>query len=194
MWRSILAVTLVAVAAACGGSDNDDSTNTNGNNNNNGSGQPQGTLSDAQILAITGALNQGEINEANAVLPKIQNSDVKDFGNRMVSDHTAFLAEESAIKSDTNIDPQENGVSNQLKAQSGQQVATLSATPAGPALDRAYMQGQVDGHQAALTMIDTQLLPNVSDAGLNDYLSRLHDGVQAHLSSGRSILAGLPSQ
>jgi putative membrane protein len=194
MWRSMVA-TVIAVGflalSACGGDDNNNSDNNN--TGNNGDSDTQSALSDAQILGITHAINQGEIDQANAASGKLQDNDAQAFATKMLTEHSATLAQQTALEQSQNITRAESNVSAQLESQSTQVVAQLQQGTAGAAYDRMYIQAQVDGHQNALDLITNQLLPDAGNGAVHDYLSDLRGHVQDHLSDAQSILNDLPA-
>ncbi|HYP88214.1 MAG TPA: DUF4142 domain-containing protein, partial [Polyangiaceae bacterium] len=62
-------------------------------------------LNDAQILLVLDTLNQGEVDEAYAALPRLADPDVLDFAQLMVTDHSAARQQVAATADTLNLNP-----------------------------------------------------------------------------------------
>jgi putative membrane protein len=148
-------------------------------------------MSDADIASIVTTANQGEIDQANAALAKASSSDVRDFAQMMVRDHTNALNATQSLISNQNITPTDNATSTALRSGSQQTISALN-TYSGTNFDRTYMQAMVDAHQWLLNTMDSTLIPSAHSRALRDLLQTQRTTVAAHLDRARTILNGLP--
>lgn len=148
---------------------------------------------DDQVLATLTALNQGEVDQANAALPKLANAEAKYFANMMLRHHSEGVAKLSAIANEEKLSVTDNATARSLRAQSTDLVGKTSSMTAGPVLDRMYMQAQVDGHTKALRLIDGEILPNIKNDKLKAAAMEMRTRVQYHLSTAQTTLNGMPA-
>jgi putative membrane protein len=148
---------------------------------------------DGNVLATITAINQGEVDIGNAAMAKLGNKDAKDFCDMMVKDHGEGVKKLSTIATEQQLTPMDNETTTAMRMEGATLVTKMSADPAGPAYDKAYMQAMVDGHQKALNAIDQKLLPNATNPALKDTITAMRGKVQEHLSRAQSVLQGLPS-
>lgn len=189
-FRSILvtAAAVVLAAATLGACDNDaDNSNANNNQNNDG-----GTLllTDAQVVGVAATANQGEIDAANAYLPRAQNQQSAEFARQMITEHTATLQRQQALAASLGLAPAPSTTQQQLQAMNAQTLQQLQATQP-PQLDLAYMQSQVVAHQEVLRIVDQQLLPSATIPALREDLARTRADVARHLQEAQAIVSNL---
>jgi len=146
-------------------------------------------LSDAQILLVLDTLNQGEVEEAYAALPRLTASDVRAFAQRMVDDHSdarqAVLATADAL----DVAPMPSDTQAELQSESMEHVAMLRTTPAG-ALDATYVNLEVDAHAEALELLD-DLAAAADAAQLDTLIATLRATVQQHYEAAQELQADL---
>jgi putative membrane protein len=134
-------------------------------------------LDDAQIVGALHALNEGEVQEGQLAAASAVRPDVVSFANQMVTDHSsadASLTQPAA----------ESAISEQLRAKTSQDLATLRAQSAS--FDAAYVSLQVAGHEAALALID-MVLARTADPTLADELRAARDLVTGHLAHANAL-------
>ncbi|HUJ12746.1 MAG TPA: DUF4142 domain-containing protein [Thermoanaerobaculia bacterium] len=148
-------------------------------------------MSDSDIASIVTTANQGEIDQANAALTKAISSDVRDFAQMMIRDHTNALNNTQSYIASHSVTPTDNSTSTALRSGSQQTITALN-TYSGTNFDRAYMQAQVDEHQWLLNTMDSTLIPSAHTRALRDLLQAQRTTVAAHLDRARTILNGLP--
>jgi len=151
-----------------------------------------GAVSDAQIAAIVLAANT--VDSAGGMLAgqKGTNPEVKQFGQRMVTDHGGVNKQAVALAGKLNLTPEENPTSRQL-TQGGEQARQQQGGLSGAAFDRAYMQHEVEYHQSVLDAIDQTLIPNAQNAELKALLQQVRPAVAAHLDMAKALVAKLGS-
>jgi putative membrane protein len=87
--------------------------------------------SEGQITSIANALNQGEIDEAQVAVTSAQSSQVRDFANMMITDHTALQEAGTALASKLGIQPIDNWISRTLTSEADAKVTILSNATQG---------------------------------------------------------------
>ncbi|HEX3852764.1 MAG TPA: DUF4142 domain-containing protein, partial [Polyangiaceae bacterium] len=147
-------------------------------------------LSDAEILKVVVDANSGEVSAAEVAKPAAQSAAVATFAQLMITDHSAGEQQALTLVTSEHVGPQPSEVSNKLETETAALLATLSQTPT-TALDTVYMTSQVDMHQEVLTLIDTRLLPDVTDAALKTLLTNMRVTVAAHLQQAQTIATAL---
>jgi len=203
--RSILLTGALALCAAhCGGSSTPPSNTPEASAENTGGPDPTGSqqftqgdgtttgsnsdaasLSDAQIAAIADKINTSEIEQARIAQSKSNNEQVRHFAEMMIEHHGQAKSQQQAL----GLGSAESQMSMQLEQESKATLETLQAKT-GPDFDRAYMQGQVEGHQKALDTIK-QLRTSAQSPELRSYLDKLTPQVEQHLEQARSAQQAL---
>jgi putative membrane protein len=146
-------------------------------------------MTSPDVGGVMTAANQGEIEQAQAALPRLGTTAARDFANMMIAEHTKALSEARSTLASSNIVPDEmSSRAAALRTDSDRIVTMLNN--AGTNADRVYMQSQVDVHQKLLNMIDNDLVP-VSHGTLLAILYKQRASVAMHLDHARQILAGL---
>lgn len=147
-------------------------------------------LSDANVASIINSANNGEIQEAQVVLQRSSNPAVREFAQRMITDHTASNQRLQAVLSDIGVAPAPMGLTQQLENSESQTLQSLGDRT-GADLDRAYIDHQIAIHQWLIESIDSMLVPSTSNNELEDYLVELRPTIVSHLEHARRIRASL---
>jgi putative membrane protein len=144
------------------------------------------TVSDAQSAAIVLAANTVDSTAGALAAQKGTRDDVKQFGQRMVTDHGGVNKQAVALAGRLHLTPEENPSSQQL-TQGGQQNVNSLNGMSGAAFDRAYIDHEVEYHQTVLDAIDKTLLPSAQNADLKALLTQTRPAVAAHLEMAKNI-------
>ncbi len=142
-------------------------------------------LNDAQLAAVVQTIHQGEIQEAQLAQSKASSADVKGFAREMLSAHRDMLNQGNALLAKLQIMPVDNAVSNQLKSDAQNEMATLQAMR-GKDFDHDYINAQVRGHNKALELID-RILPNVKSAEWKASLQSARPKIEGHLRHAEQV-------
>jgi len=181
--RGVLIVAVTALlAVGCGSSGN-------GTDAAMASSTGTGTLDSPDVAGILIAAHSGEIQMAQAALPKLTSPATRDFANMMISDHTMGLNEARGMFASASIVPRSSSATASMLRDSVKRTIT-SFSNATTNADRQYMQSQVDAHQNLLVTIDAQMMP-AAHGDLLNLLQRQRASVAAHLDRARQVLAGL---
>ncbi len=145
----------------------------------NKANQPE-SLTDANIAAIVVGANNIDISAGKIALQRSQNSAVKQFAQRMVTDHTAVLNSAVALVTKLGVTPVNNQLVATLSEQSSNHEAVLR-TLSGNAFDKSYIDHEVAYHRAVIGVIETQLIPSAENKELKDMLISVVPAFNAHL-------------
>ncbi|HET7234165.1 MAG TPA: DUF4142 domain-containing protein [Longimicrobium sp.] len=143
-------------------------------------GERTAHLSAAQVIAVAAGLNAGEIVLAQMALPRAVTKDVQGFARVMARDHGQALGQVTTAGDSTGGAAAPTALLEHTE-RAGQQAMMELQPLRGRAFDRAYIDGQVRMHQAALDLIDQRLLPEAKDALLQAALREMRGTVSEHL-------------
>lgn len=147
--------------------------------------QPE-TLTDANIAAIVVGANNIDISAGKIALQRSQNTAIKKFAERMVTDHTAVLNSAVALVTKLGVTPVNNDLVATLSKQSSDHEAFLS-TLSGNAFDKSYIDHEVAYHEAVIGVIENQLIPSAQNKELKDMLISVVPAFNAHLEHSQMI-------
>lgn len=147
---------------------------------------PQPTLGDPEIAHIATTANTLDIEGGNLAKTKAQNAEVKQFANRMVTEHTASNQEATQLAQSLALTPADNPNSQQMKSDHETAKATLQ-TATGADFDKAYIDHEVTMHQNVLNALDQQLIPSAQNAQLKALLEKARAMVSSHLEQAKTI-------
>jgi len=189
-----LTAVMVLAVVACGGKDGavgdttamaapaTDSAMTAG-------GAADGALTDANVVYILDQANASDSARGALAQTKGTSADVKSYGTLMVGEHHALRAAGQELATKLGVTPQEPA-GDQGEEQAKAEMDSLTAMPAGAAWDKAYIDFEVNYHQAVLETATKAL-----DAPLNAELAALIRSaaptLQRHLDHARQIQKAL---
>jgi len=142
------------------------------------------TLGDADIANVIHEVNAGEIAAGKIAQTKASNADVKAYAREMVTAHTALDKKGVKISGQTAATnaAMRDSVVNANKAMSSQ----LQSAGSGAEFDRAYLDGQVTGHQNTLSFLQ-QAQNQAQNADLKQMITTAIPDVQQHLERARAL-------
>jgi putative membrane protein len=203
-WMLPAMVGLIAAGASACGDDDDDSTGSDSGTADAGrdSGTPDSgtkdagetdagvSLSDSEISAVVIALNTGEIQAGKLAMMRASATSVRNFANRMVTEHTAANDMLTTLLQTLMLAPVGNSVSENVMEMGMAELKELMKV-SDSEFDVAYMKSQVEDHMTALMLIDSKLLPEADNPMLRAQLMVLRKAVMAHLDAAQAILDSL---
>jgi putative membrane protein len=144
-------------------------------------------LQDGEILFVADTLNVGEVDEAEAALPKLTDSGIRDFAQEMIDEHGTARDQLQQLAQQQMMTMAPSAVATNLQSESRSIVSSLNAaTP--DAADKVYIGSQVKAHTEALTLID-QLLAAADSSALRTQLTTMRASVQEHLNRAQALNA-----
>jgi putative membrane protein len=145
---------------------------------------------DAQIAAIVVTANQVDIDAGKLAASRSGNKEVKDFAQRMVTDHTGVNKAAVELVTKLKVKPEENPTSASLKKGGEDTLKRLKALK-GAEFDRAYVDNEVTYHQTVLDAVDKTLIPSAKNEELKALLVKVRPAFVAHLEHAKHIQASL---
>jgi len=149
-----------------------------------------GGPSDAQIAAIVVAANQVDIDAGKLAESKSISKEVKDFAQRMVTDHTGVNKSATELVTKLKVIPEENPTSTSLK-KGGEDTRKRLQGLKGAEFDKAYIDNEVTYHQTVLDAVDKTLIPNAKNEELKALLVKVRPAFVAHLEHAKQIQSSL---
>ncbi len=145
---------------------------------------------DAQIAHVVVTANQVDIDAGKLASTKSTNKDVQAFGKQMVADHTGVNQQATALATKLKVTPQDNPTSESL-AKGGKDNLAKLKTLSGAAFDKAYVDHEVDYHQAVLDALDKTLIPNAKNEELKGLMVKVRPAFVSHLDHAKHLQATL---
>ena len=142
--------------------------------------------SDAQIAAIVVTANQVDIDAGKLAASKSSNKEVREFAQRMVTDHAGVNKAATELVTRLKVRPEENSTSK-----SGDEVVKRLKTLKGADFDRAYVENEVTYHQTVLDALDKTLIPGATNGELKALLVKVRPAFVAHLEHAKHLHATL---
>jgi putative membrane protein len=149
-----------------------------------------GGPSDAQIAAIVVAENQVDIDAGKLAESKSASKEVKDFAQRMVTDHIGVNKSATELVTKLKVKPEENPTSTSLK-KGGEDTRKRLQGLKGAEFDKAYIDNEVTYHQTVLDAVDKTLIPNAKNEELKALLVKVRPAFVAHLEHAKQIQSSL---
>jgi putative membrane protein len=137
---------------------------------------------DPQIAHIAYTAGVIDIAAAKQAMTKASNKDVKAFAADMVRDHEAVNKQALDLVKKLKVTPEDNDTSKALSKQAADKHAELDKLK-GAEFDKAYVANEVAYHKAVNAALETQLIPNASNAELKSLLQtglKIFQGHQQH--------------
>jgi putative membrane protein len=150
-------------------------------------GQPP---TDPQIASIVVTANSVDIDAGKLAKSKSKNPEVKKFAQQMITDHTAVNKSAVALATKLHVKPEDNETSQSLKKGGDDNISNLKNLK-GKEFDKAYVDHEVDYHQAVLDTIDKTLIPSAQNADLKALIEKVRPNIAAHLEHAKMIQSQL---
>jgi putative membrane protein len=145
---------------------------------------------DAQIAQIVVTANQVDIDTGKLAQSRAQSQEVRDFGQRMVTDHSGVNKSAVELVTRLHVTPEPNDTSKSLQKGGDDSLAALKKL-SGAAFDKAYVDHEVTYHQAVLDAVDQTLIPNAQNAELKALLVKVRPAFVAHLEHAKHLQTSL---
>jgi putative membrane protein len=145
---------------------------------------------DAQIAAIVVTANQVDIDAGKLAQSVSANSEVKEFAQRMVTDHSGVNIAATELVTKLKVKPEENPTSKSLKSSGDDTLKRLKGLK-GAAFDKAYVENEVSYHQTVLDAVDKTLIPSAKNEELKALLVKVRPAFVAHLAHAKHLQSSL---
>jgi putative membrane protein len=144
-----------------------------------------GMMSNANIVAHLAAGDSLEVALSQIGADRAQNSAVRDFARRMVTEHSAHMEMTRQLAAQGNITPVPSPADTADATMAARVINRLSSAPPGPAYDRQLMRAEVMMHQRMLHEL-TMLRPRASGAALQ-LIDQTLPVVRQHLADAQTL-------
>lgn len=182
VFSALVSLSLIAIQG-CGDEAKDDEDES-----------PVALLNDAQAAQVSATLHNGEIEAAQAALPKIQAESVRDFALHMVDEHSRRKAQEAQLLQQANLVAQPTPLSESLVEENRRSNEQVQSTLTGE-VDVRYVDQQVRMHDQTLALIDCLILPSTQNATMVAYVNQeLRPTVRTHLEQARGLRPNLEGE
>ena len=155
--------------------------------------QGSGSLADANIAAMVLASNNTDISYARLVPSRAQRADIKEFAQRMLTDHTAVNGLLNDLLAKLDLTPEDNTTSLDLRDESANK-RDLMRELDGYAFDSTYIENEVAYHRKFLASIDNVMIPRARASELRVLLTTVRPAVAAHLAHAEQVRANVISR
>ena len=147
------------------------------------------TPAEANALATIAAIDKNEIVVSVVASNEKVPSDTVDFAKMMIDQHGANLAQILQMAHSMHI-PLANGAADKLCAQGKKDLLALGALQ-GDEFNKAYVNAMVSGHEAALKLIDTELMKTATNETVKKFMTDTRAAVVEHLEHAKKLQASL---
>jgi putative membrane protein len=146
-------------------------------------------LDDPTIVAIFDAANTYDIETGSLAISKGHSKAVRDFGGMLVRDHRNVRAQDRELAKSLHVIPTPPKNFALAKAH----VAAMRSLRAakGKAFDRAFLQHEVDFHNAVIDAVTKTLLPAIQNAQVRDLVTKVAPAFGAHRDRAQMLLDAL---
>jgi putative membrane protein len=143
-------------------------------------------LDDPTIVAIFDAANTYDMETGSLAAKKGQSSAVRDFGKMLVRDHRNVRTQGRDLARSLNVTPTPPRDFPLGKAHAEAMRSLRKAR--GRAFDRAFLQHEVDFHNAVIDAVTNTLLPAIQNAQVKDLVAKVAPAFVAHRDKAQSLL------
>jgi putative membrane protein len=149
-------------------------------------------LTDPEIAHIVVTANSIDSAMGELAKSKARRSAVKGFAQTMITDHGAVNQQAVKLAQRLKVTPQANDVSREYQQGADEARAGLEAK-SGAEFDRAYVEREVQYHQAVLDALDQTLIPSTQNPELKALLQGARPAFAAHLARAKQVQGTLGS-
>lgn len=146
-------------------------------------------LDDPTIVAIFDAANTYDMETGSLAVSKGHSKVVRDFGAMLVRDHRNVRAQGRQLAKSLHVTPTPPKDFALAKAH----VSAMRSLRAkkGKAFDRAFLQHEVDFHNAVIDAVTNTLLPAIQNAQVKDLVTKVAPAFVAHRDRAQTLLSEL---
>ena len=146
----------------------------------------QPALDDATIVAIFDAASTYDIETGSLAVKKARSKDVHEFGEMLVRDHKNVRKQGRDLAASLKVTPTPPKDFALAKAHVDAMRRLRSLK--GAAFDRAFLQHEIDFHNAVIDAVTKTLLPATQNAQLKDLETKVAPAFVAHRDRAQNLL------
>ena len=146
----------------------------------------QSKLDDPTIVAIFDAANTFDMETGALAATRARSKDVHEFGEMLVHDHGMVRQQGRDLAASLKVTPT---TPREFALATAHTAAMKKLSPLkGAAFDRAFLQQEIDFHNAVIDAITTTLLPAIQNAQLKDLVTKVAPAFGAHRDRAQNLL------
>lgn len=153
-----------------------------------GAAQDMNKISDANIAAIVSVAGGLDIAYGKIAMSKSKDKQIREFAERMVTDHSAVQKAAEDLLMKLGVSPEENETSRGLAA-NGVKVKEQLNKLKGREFDKYYIDNEVAYHELVVNATENLLIPGAQNAELKSTLVSVLPLFQKHLEHARQVQA-----
>lgn len=143
-------------------------------------------MTDANIAAIVSVAGKLDIAYGKIAMSKSKNEKVREFADRMVTDHSAVQNAAEKLLKKLGVTPVENDTSRGL-AENGEKVKAKLRSLKGAEFDKFYIDNEVAYHELVVNAVENVLIKNAKNAELKGTLESVLPLFVRHLEHAKAI-------
>jgi putative membrane protein len=147
-------------------------------------------VTDANIAAMVLASNHTDISYAQLAPARAERSDVREFAQRMLTDHIGVNGLVNDLLRKLDVTPEDNTASLDMRDESAAKRDILREL-SGYAFDSTYIENEVSYHRNFLASMDSVMLPRARNQDLRALLTSVRPAVAAHLAHAEQVRANV---
>ena len=144
---------------------------------------------DSQIVGIVLAADEIDIEYGRMALAKSQDKAVRDFAQRMVTDHSAVQKSVIGLAEKLGINAEDSPTSDGLKKTAAEITVKLKALK-GKEFDKFYIDNEVNYHKTVTDAVQAVLIPSAQNPELKSALEGAQPLFLKHLEHARMVQSG----
>jgi putative membrane protein len=141
---------------------------------------------DPQIVGIVLAADEIDIDYGRMALGKSQDKAVRDFAQRMVTDHSAVQKNVTGLAQKLGINPEDSPTSDGLKKAAAEITVKLKSLK-GKEFDKFYIDNEVNYHKTVTDAVQDVLIPSAQNPELKSALEGAQPLFLKHLEHARMV-------
>ena len=145
--------------------------------------------SDPQIVGIVLAADQIDIDYGKIALARSKNKAVREFAQRMVTDHSAVQQSVIGLAAKLGVKGEDSPTSTGLKSGAVDITAKLNSLK-GKEFDKFYIDNEVSYHKTVTDAVNAVLIPSAENPELKSALQGAQPLFLKHLEHARMVQAG----
>jgi putative membrane protein len=143
-------------------------------------------LDDPTIVAIFDAANTYDVETGSLAVRKGSTKEIRDFGAMLARDHSNVRQQGRDLAKSLGVTPTPPQDFALAKAHADAMKSLRGLN--GKAFDRAFLQQEVDFHNAVIDAVTKTLLPAIQNAQVKDLVTKVAPAFVAHRDAAQNLL------
>ena len=144
------------------------------------------SLTDPEVASVAVVANQIDISYAEIALKKSKNKEIREFANRMVTDHNAVIQQAVDLVTKLSVTPKDNAISESLLKDAKKTKSRLRRAGKNK-FDKLYIDNEVAYHKAVIAAVNDLLIPESENKELKGLLEAVLPALETHLEHAEMV-------